>query len=66
MSNVNIELQRALINHAFKNKEITELEYTTELNKLKVKQEELLLKNKLREYENKEIIEKYKKLSLTI
>lgn len=66
MSNlkVNLDLQKALINHALKNGDITESQYNRILNDIDNKKEELRLQNKLKEYKNKEIIKRYSEHSL--
>lgn len=65
MTNVNLEIQKAMINYAFNNNDITPSQYQALLKTLKTKEEELNLQIKLKEYKDKEIVRKYNELSLS-
>ena len=65
MTDVNLELKKAIINHAHRNKDISQSHYEELMNILESEMEELRLQKKLKEYSEREFIEKYKELSLT-
>lgn len=65
MNNVNLDLQRSLIKYAFMKGEITKEQYNKMLSYIKLKEEEFLYQNKLKEFHDKEIIKKYSDYATT-
>lgn len=65
MIDVNLELKKAVINHAYQNKDITKVQYEEMLKVIDAELEEQRLQRKLKEYSDQEVLKKYAELSLT-
>lgn len=65
MSDVNLELQKALIFHAYKNNTISKSRYEELLKDIKSKEENIRLQNALKKNESKKALEKYNDLILS-
>mgnify|MGYP001195760787 CR=1 FL=1 len=63
MTNTKLELKKAIIINAYQNKEITKEQYNRMLEYVKAELEEERLQKKLKEYNDQEILKKYKELT---
>lgn len=63
MTNTKLELKKAIIINAYQNKEITKEQYNRMLEYVNAELEEERLQKKLKEYNDQEILKKYKELT---
>lgn len=63
MTDVNLELKKAIINHAYQKNDITKVQYEEMLKVIHAELEEQRLQKKLKEYSDQEFLKKYTELS---
>lgn len=65
MNSTNLQLKKAIINHAYKNNQITKEQHKEMLSLVDKELEKIRLENKLKQDNNQELLRKYNELLFT-